>query len=115
MNLTDIIALAKNGYSLKDIKELIALASDDPEKMPPEEDHHEEAGIDGSDEQKDDATPEDHEQVLDYKKLYEEQNDKIINLEKKLEEVQKNNTRKNMQGEKPDNQEIINDLARSFM
>lgn len=115
MNLTDIIALAKAGYSPKDIKDLVSLASDVSEKIPPEEEHHEEAVIDGSDEQKDAATPEEKEQALDYKQLYEEQNTKIVDLEKKLEEMQKNNTRQNMQGEKPDNQKVINDLARSFM
>ena len=115
MNLTDIIALAKQGYTPKDIKELIALGSDVSEEKPPEEVQTQEAEIDGSDEQKAVATQE-ADQVLDYKKLYEDEQQKVSDLTKQLEASQKKNTRENVDNaDKINNQDIINDIARSFM
>ena len=115
MNLQDIIALAKQGYTPKDIKELIALGSDDLEKeKPPAEDHTQEDKPDEANDQKDDATQE-AEQELDYKKLYEEEQQKVSSLTSQLEASQKKNTTENMQGDVIQNQDIINDLARSFM
>lgn len=115
MNLSDIIALAKQGYTPKDIKELIALGSDvSEENEPPAEDHTEGDKPDEATDQKGDAT-QDVDHVLDYKKLYEEEQQKVIDLNNKLETAQKKNTKENMQGDAPDDQALINDLARSFM
>lgn len=114
MQFSDIIALAKQGYTPKDIRDLLDLTVDGTEHKPPEEDGPEEAEIDGSDEQKDHAT-QDVEEVLDYKALYEESKHKIEDLTKQLESSQKKNVKENMQGDIPKNQDIINDLARSFM
>lgn len=35
-SLSDIVALAKSGYSVSDVKELIALSKDTPAEQPPE-------------------------------------------------------------------------------
>lgn len=117
MNLQDIIALAKQGFTPKDIKELIKLGSDGSgDNPPPEEDHTEEDKHDDVNDQKGDATPGD-DQVLDYKKLYEEEQQKVTDLTSQLELSQKKNTKENMQGKDggPSDQDLINDLARSFM
>lgn len=116
MNLADIIALAKQGYTPKDIKELVALGESASDEMPPGEDHHEEDKLDEANDQKDDATQE-AEQALDYKKLYEESQHKVNELTEKLEASQKKNIKQNMQdGDSGSgDQERINDLVRSFM
>lgn len=116
MNLQDIIALAKQGYTPKDIKELVALGSDSSEEKPPAEDHIEGDKLDEANDQKSDATQE-ADQVLDYKKLYEESQQKVTDLTTQLEASQRKNTKENLQGSdtKASNQDIINDLARSFM
>lgn len=117
MNLQDIIALAKQGYTPKDIKELIALGTDGSgNDQPPAEDHTEEDKHDDVNDQKGDATQEE-EQALDYKKLYEEEQQKVVDLTSQLELSQKKNTKENMQGKDggPSDQDLINDLARSFM
>lgn len=114
MKLTDIIELAKQGYTPKDIRELVSLSVEGSEEKPPEEDHHEEAGQDVDNEQKGDATP-DAEQVLDYKAMFEASEREIQSLKDQLRASQKENTNKNMQGEQQNDQDVINDLARSFM
>ena len=114
MKLTDIIELAKQGYTPKDIKELIALNIDGLEQKPPEEDHHEEADQHVDNVQKDDATPE-AEHVPDYKAMFEASEREIKDLKEQLKASQKENTSKNMQGDKTNDQDLINDLARSFM
>ena len=110
MKFTDILALAKQGYTPADIKDLLALQiPDEPEAKPPEEDHTEGAEADEPDQQKDDATPETVEHAPDYKSLYEE-------TEKKLREAQKTNVTKNIDDpNKKDNTTLLNEIVASFM
>lgn len=110
MKFTDILALAKQGYTPADIKDLLSLQiPDESEVKPPEEDHTERAEADEPDQQKDDATPEKDEQVPDYKKLYEE-------TEQKLREAQKTNVTKNIDDpNKKDNGTLLNEIVASFM
>lgn len=82
MKFTDILALAKQGYTPQDIKDLLALST--------EQDTDKEA------EQKDTEIPPDHVEAesvpepekdepaedLDYKKLYEEEQQKTAKLQK---------------------------------
>lgn len=117
MKFTDILDLAKQGYTPKDIKELIALTvSDGSEDKPPEEDHQEEDQIDGSSDQKDGATPEEQEQDLDYKKLYEESKQELEKVKSDLKKAQKDNTKENMDDpNKKSTDEVLQDIVRSFM
>ena len=109
MKFTDILELAKQGYTPKDIKELLELnVSDNSEEKPPEEVRTEEAATDAPNEQNDEATRE-REEVLDYKKLYEES-------QEKLKKAQKENINQNISNpNQKSNEDIINELARSFM
>ena len=109
MKFTDILELAKQGYTPKDIKELLELnVSDNSEEKPPEEVRTEEAATDAPNEQNDEATRE-SEEVLYYKKLYEES-------QEKLKKAQKENINQNISNpNQKSNEEIINELARSFM
>lgn len=69
MNLTDIIALAKQGYKPSDIKELIALGENVPEATAPTENPAEEAP---HDEVQNEPVQQEEQPEIDYKKLYEE-------------------------------------------
>lgn len=99
MKIADIIALAKSGYKVDEIKELMKLGEEEPKE--PEEDPEEPKEEPKEHEEKDDT---------DYKKLYEESQNTI----KKL---QKQNVKKDIKGgtdEKTDTQ-IVEELVRSFM
>lgn len=73
LNLFDIVALAKAGYSVNDVKELMTLSTENTDEPQPE-------GIPGTDNPPEEDKPqpevipkaEPKEEVLDYKKLYEE-------------------------------------------
>lgn len=118
MNLKDIIALAKAGYSVSDVKELISLSSsEDPEpaeqeKTPDEKTEEPETGKDTASREPEKST-EDPAKVVaidEYKK-------QIDDLKKQVKDLQEKNTHKDVSGNKNEksNEEIINDITRSFM
>lgn len=118
MNLKDIIALAKAGYSVSDVKELISLSSsEDPgpaeqEKTPDEKTEEPETGKDTASREPEKST-EDPAKVIaidEYKK-------QIDDLKKQVKDLQEKNTHKDVSGNKNEksNEEIINDITRSFM
>ncbi len=101
IKFADIIALAKSGYTVSDVKELMQLSeattpSDEPEAP---QDNQEPAAED----------PEEQEQEeVDYKALYEQEQEKV----KRLQAVNRN---QNAQTNEKTDQEILMDLARDFM
>lgn len=114
LNLNDIIALAKQGYKPADVKELIELsktaeASEDDQEQPTEipEQPEEEKEAPKEEEKKDGAGEAD--KIVDYKAKAEE-------LEKKISELQKANTKQN--ADKSDHKsdaELFADVMKSFM
>lgn len=109
MNLTDIIALAKQGYKPSDIKELLSLAAtDSAEKEDPGSDQSVSADqATGDSEESEDEQEQTEEKPADpdYKKLYED-------LKK---ETQRKNVRENSQQEEKTLDEKMADLIRSIM
>lgn len=111
MKLTDIIALAKQGYKPADIRELIALADEtstqpaevpaDPEPVPAIEPELEEPTAAAET-----AGPEQSEML-----------DKVNKLETQLKNLQENNTRRPRPEEPPkkSDEDILKDMARRFM
>ena len=99
MNITDIIALAKAGYKVADIKELISMAEDKSE--------------DKSDDKSDDKS----EDKVDYKALFEKLDADNKKLKATLEILQKSNIDKDMSGkdDKPTDDDILIDFCKSFM
>ena len=94
MNLSDIIALAKAGYKFSEVKELMSMAdveSKDTETKDKEDDKTKTVETpktepkpsepDKSDEPDETATK-DETETTDYKKLYEEAQEKIKNIQK---------------------------------
>lgn len=100
IKFSDIIALAKSGYTVSDVKELMQLSetpSNDETEAP--QDEQEPAAED----------PEEPEQEeVDYKTLYEQEQEKV----KRLQAVNRN---QNAQTNEKTDQEILMDLARDFM
>lgn len=102
IKFSDIIALAKSGYTVSDVKELMQLSdattsSNDETEAP--QDNQEPAAED----------PEEPEQEeVDYKTLYEQEQEKV----KRLQAVNRN---QNAQTNEKTDQEILMDLARDFM
>lgn len=107
MKLEDIIALAKQGYKKKDIEELINMAEKETEveeksNVPEVQDEQDAEPEKGHEE------PETVPDEPDYKKLYEESQIQIKALQQK-------NITKNISANEPSNDEILQDIVRSFM
>jgi molecular chaperone GrpE (heat shock protein) len=116
LNLTDIVALAKQGYKPNDIKELIELTKEAPAEAKPEQPITEEAeAVDKSDEviQKDDTASSDQ---LDYKEEVEKLKAQLQETENKLSKLQKENVRRNADtDDKKSDAEAFADVMKSFM
>ena len=105
MNLSDIIELAKKGYKPNDIKELIELAntSTQEEDSPVEKEIEEEVP-------QEPVEKEDPEEVKDDSKDKE-----ILELKQKLAQAQKDNRNKDLSEDKKSDEDLIENLVRSFM
>lgn len=119
LNLTDIVALAKQGYKPSDIKELIELTktegpeggADDQEQQP-KPDEHEKPSEEG---EKKDNKPSD-DQPVDYKEEVEKLKNQLQETENKLKLLQKENTKQNADtGDKKSDAEMFAEVAKSFM
>lgn len=119
-NLKDIVELAKAGYKVSEVKELIALASSN--ETPPAKDESEEKGKgekakeqeEGKEQpsealQKPTSTPEEDSSILSYK-------EKIQELEEKLQKLQSDNVHKDQSEVKTkSDEELLNELTASYM
>lgn len=121
LNLSDIVALAKSGYSVSDVKELISLSSSDDahqeqEEKPKDEKEAQpqESGKEPPQETDPKKSTEDPAQdasaIDEYKKEIEKLKEQINNL-------QKENVNKDISGNDKgkSDEEILNDITRSFM
>lgn len=115
MILTDIIALAKAGYSPKDIKDLIALAeptpqapgAQDPEPEPEKKPEPETPSIEEP--TKEIPAIDEKSNVIDYQ-------EKVKELEAKIAEMQKENVSKDISGhETESDDDMLADLVRKYM
>ena len=102
IKFSDIIALAKSGYTVSDVKELMQLS----EATTPSNDETE-APQDNTEPAAEDPEEPEQEEV-DYKTLYEQEQEKV----KRLQAVNRN---QNAQTTEKTDQEILMDLARDFM
>lgn len=116
LKLDDLVALAKQGYKPSDVKELIELskeASKEPEtQTPPAEPAKEEPTPVQEPEQGKtaQATEEDDPKIIEYKKKLEE-------MEKKISDLQKANTHRDMSGQENNKSdaEVFAEAMRHFM
>lgn len=117
-NLSDIVALAKQGYSVSDVKELISLTSsteaDPKEEVTDDQDkktQQHEAGKEQPEEAVQKSTDDSSKvtAIDEYKKKIEE-------LEGKLSKLQEQNVHKdNSEHKEKSDDEIMNDITRAFM
>lgn len=113
MNLKDIIELAKQGYTVSDVKELIALSNEnsenEAEKNPVEEVPEDALKEDIPAEQKTEVPPAGDDNSIDYKKLYEDS-------QAMLREAQKANVNRNIKASTEDeNKKRLQEAIRGFM
>ena len=119
LNLKDIVELAKAGYKVSEVKELIALSSSEEtgsadegdEKWKDEKTEEQEAGKEQPEEapKKSTSKPEEDSSILSYKQKIEE-------LEEKIKTLQSDNVHKDQSNkqEKTD-EELLNELTASYM
>ena len=122
LNLTDIVALAKQGYKPNDIKELIELTkeapegkSEDQEEQPkPEEPVKPSEDKPKEEEKKDGKASSDQ---IDYKNEVEKLKAQLQETENKLSKLQKENTRRNADTDenKKSDAEAFADVMKQFM
>lgn len=121
LNLTDIVALAKQGYKPNDIKELIELTkeapevkTDDQDIQPKPEEPEKTSEIKPTEEPKKDGAA--SSEQLDYKEEVEKLKAQLQETENKLSKLQKENVRRNADtGDKKPDAEAFADVMRSFM
>lgn len=106
MNFSDIIALAKAGYSVSDVKELMSLGKND-ETVPPENENI--PGTDGKveadkDKPEEKKSEQEQEPAIDYKLMYEESQKQLKNLQKQNTKTPADETKKTTADD------ILNDL-----
>ena len=115
MTLTDIIALAKNGYKPGDIKEIIEMAKTIPEPEPfnpPKKEQKPEPNEETKTEPTDDAKTPPVDYAAELEKLKAE-NEKIKSDLAKAQEMNRNASSPEIKTESDD--EIIKDIVLSFM
>ena len=94
MNITDLVALAKQGYTPAEVRDLLSMAQD-PEPTVPEPEVVE---------------------TINYKELYSSAMAEIDSLKAQLDTAQKHNTILNIAPQNvATDEETINDLVRAFM
>lgn len=120
MHITDIIALAKAGYKMKDINTLIE--QEKAEQPIPEISTEQQSTVvdDMSITPKAEesaSAPTDADESVDYKSMYEQSIKALENVKSQLVEAQKNNSRQplNTSENQASNAEILTDIVRSFM
>lgn len=121
LNLTDIVALAKQGYKPNDIKELIELTKEAPEGKPEEQEKQpepEEPRKPSEDKPKEEEKKDGNASAdqLDYKEEVEKLKAQLQETENKLSKLQKENTRRNADtDDKKSDAEAFADVMKSFM
>ncbi len=120
LSIKDIVELAKAGYKVSEVKELLSMASseetkpakeDGEQKEKDEKAQEQEAGKEQPEEavQKSTSTPEEDSSILSYRKKIEE-------LEEKIKSLQSDNVHKDQsEVQTKSDEELINELTASYM
>lgn len=84
MKFSDLIALAKQGYTPADVKELMSLSEDPKDDTPDEEEQKNDLKDDHHDDSEDEKPEDPKEDDIDYKSLYEAEQEKTAKLQKMI-------------------------------
>ena len=104
MKLSDVLALAKMGYTADDVKKMMESENEELKKAEEEKSKAEE--------ERKKIEEEKAKADEDLKKLYEEKNKEIEDLKKKLEAAQIDNSNKNNETDTPDAIDALKELFR---
>lgn len=111
MNLKDLLTFVKAGYKPSDVKELLGMVQEDTTTEEQPEIQQKDAAQ--PDAEKDNVVPQPEVKPDDH---IAEMQRQIDDLKKQLQEAQNKNQNQDLSGgNKPDNQQTINDMVRSFM
>lgn len=112
MNITDIIALAKQGYKPSDIKELMALAEPEQPIIPPVPEAEK-----APEPEQPESVPKEAETVPkeSTQPAPAESTEHVKELEKKIEALQEEHRRRDVSGKEEDPQLQVNDMVAGFM
>lgn len=111
MNLKDLLTFVKAGYKPSDVKELLGMVQEDTTAEEQPEIQQKDAAQ--PDAEKDNVVPQPEVKPDDH---IAEMQRQIDDLKKQLQEAQNKNQNQDLSGgNKPDNQQTINDMVRSFM
>ncbi|MBO5662613.1 MAG: hypothetical protein J6S12_01990 [Alphaproteobacteria bacterium] len=113
MKFTDIIELAKKGYTPNDIRELLAIEVPEETDAKPNEVSSESVKV-----AHDDAQAEEHTEEVEKPEMeLDAATEEINKLKKEIEKLQAANTRRERPAPEPkkSNKEILEDMARRFM
>ena len=114
MKLIDIIALAKAGYSKKDIEKIRNEETENGEEVNPETgvETETEVSVEAETEVGKDETDSND---IDYEKLYNDANKKLVELEEKISVIQKANTVKNLSGNEKSFEDKVKDSLEALI
>lgn len=119
MKFTDIISLARSGFTPADIREFLAQDTDQTPDKPPEDKPEENSTADGSDKPSDSSGQKEESTTgadnVDYEAKIKELNIKIEELTKSLQQAQQQNIRTDASGEKEDPLDILKKTMADFM
>ena len=117
LGINDLLTFAKSGWTPAEVKEVMALdkaAEEAPENTPKDSEVTE---VQNAQEGKPEVLSEEKEEAPDYKKLFEDQQKQIDELNKKLEAAQKANTMTDVSNsvQKKSAQETVNDIFKNVI
>lgn len=119
LGIMDIVALAKAGYSVSDVKELFSLASSEEKEPEKQEENEPDEKTDEPEDAKDTGTEDPQKSTEDPAKVtaIDEYKKQVEELKKQVKDLQDKNVHQDNSGN--DNQksdeDILNDITRSFM
>lgn len=111
----DIVALAKQGYTPQDIKELIELSKADESKEPEQKDPEKtDDHVNGEDEpkkpEKENGSENSRDDSVDYKALYEAEKDKTSKLQSAMSKIDISGS-----SDKKSDIDVLSEAMKSFM
>lgn len=112
MKLIDIIALAKAGYSKKDIEKIRNEESENGDEVNVETTVESEVSVETETEVGKDETDSSD---VDYEQLYNDANKKLAELEEKISVIQKANTDRNLSGNEKSFEDKVKDSLQALI
>jgi hypothetical protein len=121
MKFSDIISLAKAGYTPADVREFLKVPepettpSQSPDLQPPSEIPSQNVVTEKPGTEPENVTNNDSVENVDYKRMYDELIQKQEELQKSLQAAQSSNVKQDASGDKEDPYSIFNKAAAEFM